>query len=72
MTRVAPRLEQRLRVAAESDRAVDEESAALGLQVLQRFGGEDGTCAAQIPNSDKRARVVVGVRLALQLGEKRS
>ena len=69
MTRVAPRFQERARVAAEADRAVDEDAAALGLQMLQHFGGQDRDVAVSNAELRKRARVVVGVRLALQLGE---
>ena len=63
------RFEQRARVAAEADRAVDEEAAAFGLQHLEHLGGHDGHVGASNPELRQRARVVVGVRLALQLGE---
>ena len=66
------RLEERARVAAQADRAVDEQPAALRLQLAQHFRGEHGNVAPRAgrhtPNSDS-ARVVVGVRLALHLGE---
>src|SRR5262249_33664310 len=46
-------LQQRLRVATESDGAVDEEPAALGTQIMQRGAGENGNVSGQTPNSDK-------------------
>ena len=63
--------EQRARVAAEADRAVDEQPAALGRRKLQDFGGHDGDVLGAPSNAElrQRARVVVGVRVALQLGE---
>ena len=46
------RFEQRARMAAEPDRAVDEQPALLGAQILQDFGGHDRDVRHQIPNSD--------------------
>ena len=58
--------EQRARVAAETDRAVDEQAAALGLQEAQRLGGQHGNVGRSNAELRERARVVVGVRFALQ------
>ena len=63
------RFEQRARVAAEADRAVDEQAAALRPQLLQRPRRSGRARASSNPELRQRARVVVGVRLALQLGE---
>ena len=48
----SPRFEQRARVSAETDRAVDEQSALLRAEVIQRFSGHDRNVQHQIPNSD--------------------
>ena len=37
---------------AEADGTIDEDAAALGLQVLNPFGREDRDVCHQIPNSD--------------------
>ena len=44
--------EQRARVAAESDGAIDEQAAALGPQEPQHLRGHDRDVRHQIPNSD--------------------
>src|SRR5262245_50826244 len=46
-----PGLEQRAGVAAEADRAVDEEAAVFGTEELQDLGGHDRHVRHQIPNS---------------------
>jgi D-serine deaminase-like pyridoxal phosphate-dependent protein len=43
--------EQRAGVAAETDRAVDEEAAVFGAEKLQNLGGHDRHVRHQIPNS---------------------
>ena len=63
------RFEQRARVAAEAHRTIDEDAAAFRTQLPQHFGGQDRDVRASNPELRQRARVVVGVRLALQLGE---
>ena len=68
MTRVAPRLEQGARVAAETDRAVDEQAAALRAQVAARLSAVmTGHVRAQIPNSDSARASSSVYGLALQL-----
>ena len=44
--------EQRARVAAEADGAVDEQPALLGPEMLQDLGGHDRDVRHQMPNSD--------------------
>jgi hypothetical protein len=46
------RFEQRARVPAEADGAVDEEPALLGPKMMQDLGGHDRNVRHQIPNSD--------------------
>ena len=54
-------------MAAETDGAVDEQAAALGLQVAQRFGGQHGNVGDQIPNSEsaRASSSVYGSRCSL-------
>ena len=55
-------------MTAEADRAVDEDSAALGLQMPQHLGGEDGDVAVhQMPNSEsaRASSSVYGSRCSL-------
>ncbi len=47
-----PGFEQRPRMAAEPDGAVDEQAAAFGPQELEHFGRHDRDVGRQIPNSD--------------------
>ena len=46
-----PGFEQRAGVAAETDRAVDEQAAVFGTEKLQDLGGHDRHVRHQIPNS---------------------
>src|SRR5206468_7874984 len=61
-------VQERACMAAEADRAVDKQPAALRLQMLQHLGGEHGDVSVhQMPNSD-RARAsssVYGSRCSL-------
>ena len=67
------RLEQRARVAAEADGAVDEQAAARRLQAARSTSAiSTGSCARQIPNSDSaRASSSVYGRAAASRGTDR-
>ena len=52
MSRVAPAARSALACPPSPTGTIDEDAAALGLQVLQRFGGQDRNVRAQMPNSE--------------------